>query len=136
MSLFGFPKSEHLCGRTCFQQLFKEGTVYYASSVKLVCHRQPASAFRILAGVSVPKKLFRHAVDRNRIKRLLREAYRLRKPSPGAFAEEAPCELWLLFVYTGHVVPSYDSVQKSVNLLLAKMEKGFLTDKGKKNAAD
>lgn len=136
MSLYGFPKAEHLCGKNNFQLLFKEGRSFYTTSLKLVCRRAAAAGFSMQAGMVVPKKMFRHAVDRNRVKRLLREAYRLEKPALHASLGES-CHQWqLLFVYTGRELPTFQQVQKSVNVLLNSMQKKFLTEADKKIGAD
>ena len=136
MSLYGFPKAEHLCGKNNFQLLFKEGRAWYTASLKLLCLHRPADRMAMQTGVVVPKRLFRHAVDRNRVKRLLREAYRLEKPALHASLGEG-CHQWqLLFVYTGRELPTFQQVQKSVNVLLNSMQKKFLTEADKKIGAD
>lgn len=72
--------------------------------------------------VSVPKRKLRLAVDRVRIRRLLREAWRLHR-------EEIPQKagLRIAFVYVGSKVESYERVAKSLRRLLAII-KGSLTD--------
>jgi ribonuclease P protein component len=136
MSPCGFPKAEHLCGKNNFQQLFKEGEVCFAPSFKLVCRKVAATSFGIQAGMVVPKRILRHAVDRNRVKRLLREAYRLNKSALYATLGADCCQWQLLFVYTGHRLPTFIQVQKSVNALLSKMQTIHFRDVVKKNGAD
>ena len=73
---FGFPKIEHLCLRTDVEALFTSGS--RASSVyRLVDHDGKGPKVKVL--LSVSKRCFKHAVDRNRAKRQLREAYRHHK---------------------------------------------------------
>ncbi|MBP5395582.1 MAG: ribonuclease P protein component [Bacteroidales bacterium] len=136
MSLYGFPKAEHLCGKNNFQLLFKEGRAWYTASLKLLCLHRPADRMAMQTGVVVPKRLFRHAVDRNRVKRLLREAYRLRKPAFQAAVGRIPCAWQLLFIYTGRELPTFQQVQKGVNILLTNVQKKYLTEADKKNGAD
>ena len=125
MSLYGFPKAEHLCGKNNFQLLFKEGSAIYLPSFKLVCRWVPAPSFGVQAGMVVSKRLFRHAVDRNRVKRLLREAYRIGKPAFCDAVGKADCQWQLLFVYTGHELPTFVQAQKL-----------YIKETVKKNGAD
>src|SRR6188474_2781975 len=79
---FTLNKTERLKRRKIIEQLFSEGRAVTAFPIrvqyKLV--NQPETA-QLQAGFSVSSRNFKKAVDRNRIKRLLREAYRLQKNS-------------------------------------------------------
>lgn len=78
-----FPKSEHLCSRSEIERLFSAGsrsaTVFPVRAVYRVSHDIEGKEPAIKAMVSVAKRRMHHAVDRNRAKRQLREAYRLHK---------------------------------------------------------
>ena len=70
------------------------------------------------SGVSVSKRLFKRAVDRNRIKRLLREA--VRKQWQGLSGDGGmPCAFMLLFV--GRSIPSSEEITKASNHLFSKL---------------
>lgn len=71
--------------------------------------------------VSVPKKRFRHAVDRNRMKRLVREAYRLNKHILWEALEGKDERLVLAFVCITDSLPSFSMVQKSVKKALVRI---------------
>ena len=122
-----FPKKEKLKGRKRFDQLFAEGKSVTSFPLKLIyLETSLPENVKIQAGVTVSKKKFKRAVDRNRIKRLLREAYRLNKHlvfnnSDSSFA--------FVFLYLGKEIPSFVEVDKAMKDILAK----FLVKQGQKN---
>jgi len=77
---------------------------------------------RLKVGFSVPKKHVKKAVARNRIKRVLREAYRTQSGDLKRTAFEANKQLALLFVVTGGDNISFDEVSPKIMLLLRKVE--------------
>lgn len=75
-----FPKKNKLKSRKLITQLFSEGKSVNIYPLKLVYILLPQQQDAILkVGVSVPKRNFKRAVDRNYLKRLLREAFRKNK---------------------------------------------------------
>lgn len=85
---FTYPKSEKLKSKKTIDLLFSKGKsvskyplrlVYVESDFNISESRDFGAEQKIKMGVSVSKKYFKHAVDRNYFKRLLREAYRLNK---------------------------------------------------------
>ncbi|OYQ34418.1 ribonuclease P protein component [Flavobacterium cyanobacteriorum] len=76
---FTYPKSEKLKSRNTINLLFSEGLSVAKYPLRLVYVRVPDAPAKLQAGVSVSKKYFKKAADRNYFKRLLREAYRLNK---------------------------------------------------------
>ena len=81
MKQFTFAKPEHLCLRQEIETLFAAGSHSMTAYPLRVVYREvphvSGPAVKVL--MSVSKRRFRHAVDRNRAKRQLREAYRLNK---------------------------------------------------------
>ncbi|KLT69369.1 ribonuclease P protein component [Flavobacterium sp. ABG] len=77
---FTYPKNERLKSKTTIGLLFSEGKSVSKYPLRLVYHVGEVEAEEeIKVGVSVSKKYFKKAVDRNYFKRVLRETYRLNK---------------------------------------------------------
>lgn len=124
---FTLGKNERLKSRKSIEQLFKEGTsfsaapfrVYYLGR-KLVA---PAGDQPLQFGVGVAVKNFRKATDRNRAKRIVKEAYRLQKHALQEKLKEKFTGLNLFFIYTGKEIPEYKEVYEKTGLILKKLAK-------------
>lgn len=77
---FTYPKSEKLKSKKTIDLLFSKGKSVSKFPLRLVyVALEEENDAKTTVGVSVSKKHFKHAVDRNYYKRILREAYRLNK---------------------------------------------------------
>ncbi|MEI6866119.1 ribonuclease P protein component [Flavicella sp.] len=77
---FTYGKKEKLKSKKAIEQLFVEGISVSSYPLRMVFLKKEHNAlFPLKLGVSVPKRKVNKAVDRNRIKRVLREIYRLNK---------------------------------------------------------
>jgi ribonuclease P protein component len=77
---FTYPKKERLKSKTTIGLLFSQGKSVSKYPLRLVYRQaEEGSDKKIKMGVSVSKKYFKKAVDRNYFKRVLRETYRLNK---------------------------------------------------------
>ncbi len=118
---FTFPKNEKLKSKKTIDKLFVEGKSVSSYPIKLIYLKTELSTnVLIQAGVTVSKKNFKSAVKRNRIKRLLRESYRMNKQlvfnnSNSTFA--------FLFLYLGKDMPQYQTIESNMKLVLAKFKK-------------
>ena len=78
---YTFPKEEHLCRKKLIEELFSKQSssfgVYPLRIVWIKAAAPTAAPPQVL--ISVSKRTFKRAVDRNRLKRLIREAYRLNR---------------------------------------------------------
>jgi ribonuclease P protein component len=73
------------------------------------------------AGFSASSRNFKKAVDRNRIKRLMREAYRLQKNPLQEALQAKQKQLALFFIYTGKELPDYKTVSEKIGVILNKL---------------
>ena len=72
-------------------------------------------------GVGAPSRTFRKAVMRNRVKRLLREGYRLEKPAFLATASLQGKRVNLFFLYTDATVLTQEAIQEKIKQLLSRL---------------
>ena len=116
-----FPKREKLKSRKQIEALFAEGSAINNYPLKLLYQKTLFSdGVKTKTMFVVPKRNIRSAVKRNRIKRLLREAYRLNRPQTfnnieGNFA--------LAILYLGKEMPDYALVEKKIIGVLEKFLK-------------
>ena len=111
-----FPKYERLCGQLRIADLYKRGKRLVVWPLRVTY--LPAEDTQVL--VWAPKSLFKHAVDRNRVKRQVREAYRHHKQ---ILTEKVPQEqtLALAFIWLTDKHHESVTVEKSVKRLLGKV---------------
>lgn len=73
------------------------------------------------AGVTVSSRSFKKAVDRNRVKRVMREVYRLQKLPLQNKVEQAGKHLLIFFIYTGKELPVYAELYKKMEIILQRI---------------
>jgi len=78
----------------------------------------------VLVGVTASKKNFKKAVDRNRIKRLLREAYRLQKHPLLDLVKQKQIRVHVFFMYMDKTIPPFETVRDSMAKCLIQLQKG------------
>jgi ribonuclease P protein component len=150
-AIFTYQKADKLKSRKQTQNLFAKGHSMNAFPIKLIYSIETTQQITnellpkhfdlagldangiLQAGVGAPSRTFRKAVMRNRVKRLLREGYRLEKP---AFLDTAALQgkrVNLFFLYTDATVLSQAEIQDKIKQLLVrlseKLKSGFSADK-------
>ncbi|NVK51768.1 MAG: ribonuclease P protein component [Flavobacteriaceae bacterium] len=109
-------KQERLKSKTLIGNLYKEGKTVKNYPLRMVyLQAEHFSQYPVQVGVSVPKRNFKKAVDRNRIKRLLRETYRKQKQ----LVYEAVDKPYVYMIsYIGKEEYSYAEIEVKMKLLL------------------
>ena len=116
----GLPKYERICKENDIDLLFKEGAgvSVYPYRVIYLFRRDESRPVTVRVLVSVSKKRFHHAFKRNRVKRLMREAWRKNKSPLYEICERDNISLDVALVYTATVIHSYkemlDKTEKAV----------------------
>ena len=116
---FKFPSSEKLKSKKAIDLLFAEGESVLAYPLRLIFMHANHSASNKVA-VSVGKNKFKAAVDRNRIKRLLRENYRLNRSS---YFNNITTHYTLMILYIGSDKPTFREVERAMHALFEKFRK-------------
>ena len=120
---YTFKKSERLCSRILMDRLFqgdnRSVSAYPIRAVFLPVESTAQQGVSVL--ISVPKKRFHDAVDRNRVKRQLREAYRKHKHALISRMAERGEGLLIAFVYVSPQIESTEHIEKRMVRLLDKI---------------
>lgn len=123
LSPLGLSKAERIHSRLVVESLFSSRNssiaVYPLRIVWTIDETDVASPASIL--VSVPKKRMHHAVDRNRMKRMVREAYRLNKQTLLSRLEGSGRHVDIAFICIADNMPTSSQVSKSVVKALARI---------------
>jgi ribonuclease P protein component len=119
---FTYGSTEKLKSKKLFEQLFAEGKSVTQYPIRLVYAKTDLikDNVQIKAGVTVSKRKFKSAVKRNRIKRVLREAYRLNKSS---INNNSTDKYSLLFLYLGKEMPKSSEINTCIVSVINKFNK-------------
>ncbi|KIO44498.1 ribonuclease P protein component [Sanguibacteroides justesenii] len=127
---YTFCKAERLCSRSRFERLLSSGFSFISYPLRVIVYvsEREEEEFPARMAISVSKKRFKRAVKRNRVKRLVREAYRLNK---FRLYENIPeNETWnMLFIYLNDSIVKYDKIEKAITGAFKKMETHIKKDR-------
>jgi ribonuclease P protein component len=118
-------RNERLKSRKQIEQLFNNGQRFVSPPFRIFYsfqkNKPPAVTHLLQAGFGASSRNFKTAVERNRIKRLTKEAYRLQKNAVQEKLKEQNRTLHVFFIYTGKELPVYAEVYNSITIALAKL---------------
>ena len=121
--IYTFPKAEKLCSRKLIEKLYAEGHRLrtFPFSIQWIV-TDAADHIPCQVMIVAPKRVFHHAVDRNRVKRLVRECWRLRKQDFYSFLQERGLCVVVSFVYTHGQILDYAQLGHKMDKALATLK--------------
>ncbi|MDR2087267.1 MAG: ribonuclease P protein component [Dysgonamonadaceae bacterium] len=122
-----FSKSERISSQKEIDFLFSEGNSFPVFPLRVIYAKREKdgnNGFSVL--ISVPKKKIKRAVHRNRLKRLIREAYRLNKHLLAEGTVVQSCNYLIAFIYVTNEMILYKEIEtaliKGLTLLKEKLQ--------------
>ena len=118
-----FKKEERLYNKKVISYLFANGSVFFIYPFKVVwCEYEQQTQYPARVLISASKHSFKKAVIRNRVKRLIREAYRKNKCAFYDFLESKDCHCVFSLIYSAKDVLPYDELEKKIILILQRLQ--------------
>ena len=122
-----FKKSERLTNKTIIETIFDKGKriKHFPFLLYFLPHEfEDGQSLKIV--ISVPKRKIKKAVNRNRIRRQIKEVYRLNKHDLKANLIEQKKSLALFLIYTGKEKPNFILMEEKIKLILKELNKSYL----------
>lgn len=119
---YRFGRHERLKSRKAIQRVFTEGHQFSHFPFR-VFYIFENDQHHLQAGVGVSNRLFRRAVDRNRIKRHMREAYRLQKHELDHYLQKSGKRISVFILYIGKELPTHVDVYTKFTGIITRLKK-------------
>ena len=117
-----FRKADKLKSRKSIDELFSKGSSFSNFPFKVIWLTENKEA-RLQVAVGVSSRNFKKATERNRIKRLMRESWRLQKEKLQLHLQEKDKQLSLFILYVGKELPEYEVVFEKIGTILNRLIK-------------
>ena len=117
-----FSKSERLSSEILIKELFAKGSSFYLHPFKFLFLEKEGDENKKQVLISVPKRNFKRAVDRNLLKRRIREAYRLNK-AEHLYPHLKGSNYSLGILYTSKDELAFDIIEKKLILVFQRLAK-------------
>lgn len=121
MASFTLQKNERLKSKKLIDELFVSGKSVFSHPIKLVYLEFSSLDTPLKMCASVPKRHFKSAVDRNLIKRRIREAYRKNKISLENTLVKSNRQIVLMLIFVGKEQLEYSKIESAIRKLLVRL---------------
>jgi len=118
---FSFTKGERLSSKKAISSLFQSGKTIFVSPLKIRWEKKTGLLYPASMAVSVPKRMYKRAVDRNLLKRRIREAYRLNKPGFYSRLIESGEQVCLVIQYQHREVVDFRTIEAGLKKALDQL---------------
>ncbi len=117
---YTLKKTDRLKSAKDIELLFKKGNSFSLFPLR-VCWLNAPSNQGLKAGFTTSSKIFSHATDRNKIKRLLRESYRLQKNELQQITISKEIGLHIFFIYIGKELPKFEQIHNKITKAIQRI---------------
>lgn len=115
-------KAERLKSKKIIESLFSDGIAVKTYPIILIYRIQEHPGdFPVQMAATASKRSFPHAVDRNRLKRLIRESYRINKHELYEYLESRKLKIVLIVMCGGKEMPEYDEIHEKIKRCLVRL---------------
>ena len=122
MKEYTLNSTERIKHRKLVEEIFSQRNTVYQGFIRINYIEKDFDDDSIAkVGFSVPKKKFKRAYKRNRLKRIMREVYRLNKPAFYEILTKKNIKVALLFVYLDDEIKDYKIVEENMKLAMEKL---------------
>jgi ribonuclease P protein component len=116
-----FSKSERLCSKVLIDRLFEKGKSFNSFPFRITLLEIAESSAPIKIVISVPKRNFKKAVDRNKLKRQIREIYRKEKQKTYELLGEK--KIILMLIYTAKTKIEFKELEDKTKEMMDRLNK-------------
>ncbi|HNW97048.1 MAG TPA: ribonuclease P protein component [Bacteroidales bacterium] len=121
-----FKKKERITEKKIILELFEKGNEFYVSPIRALWLVYPsAKPFTLKILIAVSNRNFKKAVERNYIKRLIREAFRKNKQTVYEKMLGKPENIMLALQYTGKIILPYKDMEEKIKVTLQRLLKEY-----------
>jgi ribonuclease P protein component len=119
--------AEKLKGHKALNLLFSGGKYIDKGNIRAYWQlvETGPSKYPAQAAFAVSKKNIPRAVDRNRIKRLMRESYRQRKPHTYLHLQQSNKFVWIVFLYRANFLDTFNNIDSKIALILKRLNESI-----------